>query len=309
MTLLQRRLGRATRLPFCDQRGFALVLVIAVLGVLALLAAAIAAETRSTALGARSRLEIVAARNFADSGLTIAIMHLLDRNNASGWQADGAVHEERYGEATLRISIEDEGGKIDLNNAPKELLGGFLSEFVSAEQSSAMADAILNRRTASTSQSTARYFVGGSASFQTLALLPFSDISELRSIPGMSAALYEQVLPYVTVYSRSPLLNRQTASRVALLAIPSITPGDVDALIASRGAAEQIAPAQLSALARYTRIANVQSATIVVEARVPGGVSFTRQAVVAISPNQPLQPPRFLRWRQQLASGAATESD
>jgi len=302
MTLLQRGLGRTTRLPFRDQRGFALILVIAVLSVLALLAAAIAAETRSTALGARTRLEIVAARNLADSGVTIAIMRLLDRNEASRWQADGSVHEERYGEGTLRISITDEGGKIDLNNAPKELIGGLLGEFVSADESSALADAILDRRNefASTSPSKARYFVGGSASFQSLALLPFSDISELRSIPGMSATLYEQISPYVTVYSPSPLLNRQTGTRVVLLAIPNITPGDVDALIASRHAAAQIAPAQLSALARYTRIANVQAATIVAEARLAGGISFTRQAVVAISPNQPLQPPRFLRWRQQL---------
>jgi len=74
---------------FRDQRGYALVLVIAVLSILALLAAAIAAETRSTALGARSRLEIVQARCLADSGVTIAIMHLLDRKEVyariRGW--------------------------------------------------------------------------------------------------------------------------------------------------------------------------------------------------------------------------------
>jgi hypothetical protein len=173
MILLPQGLGRTTQLAFRDQRGFALVLVIAVLGVLALLAAAIAAETRSTALGARSRLEIVAARDVADSGVTLTIVHLLDRNNASRWQTDGSVHEERYGTATLRISVEDEGGKIDLNDASKELIAGLLGEFVGAEQSGALANAIIDRRTesASTFPSTARYFVGGSANFQALALL------------------------------------------------------------------------------------------------------------------------------------------
>jgi general secretion pathway protein K len=290
-----------TRVALRDQRGFALILVIAVLSVLALLAAAIAVETRSTALGAHSRLEIVQARALADSGVTIAIMHVLDRNKASRWQADGAMHEERYGDGSVRITIEDEAGKIDLNNAPKELIAGLLGEFVSAEQASALTDAILERRAsfAAMPESAGRLYAGGLAGFQSLALLAFSDISELHLIPGMSAALYDQLAPYVTVYSQSPTLNHQTASRVALLAIPNVAAGDVDALIASRGATEAIGPAQLSAFARYTRVANLQAATIVAEASLPGGISFTREAVVAIEPDLPLASPRILRWRQR----------
>ena len=301
MTLLQRRQGTPVRMPFRDQRGYALVLVIAVLSVLALLAAAIAAETRSTALGARSRLAIVQARALADSGVTIAIMHLLDRNDESRWHADGSMHEERYGDGTIRITIEDEAGKIDLNNAPKELIAGLLGEFASADQASAVTDAILERRVnvAPTPRRPGRFFAPGPANFQSLATLAFSDISELRLLPGMSTALYEQVAPYVTVYSQSPTFNRLTASRAALLAIPNIAPSEVDALIASRGMTEEVAPAQLSALARYTTIADLQAATIVAQAHLPGGTSFTREAVVAISPDQQLAAPRALRWRQR----------
>jgi general secretion pathway protein K len=301
MTLLQRRQDAPARRLFRDQRGFALILVIAVLSVLALLAAAIAVETRGTALGAHSRLEIVQARALADSGVTIAIMHVLDRNKASRWQADGAMHEERYGDASLRITVEDEAGKIDLNNAPKELIAGLVGEFTSAEQVGTLTDAILDRRAsfAAMPQGAGRFYTGGFTGFQSLARLAFADISELRLIPGMSAALYERLAPYVTVYSQNPTLNRQTASRVALLAMPNVTASDVDALIASRGVAETVAPAQLSAFARYTRIGNLQAATIVADARLPGGISFTREAVVAIAPDQPLAPPRFLRWRQR----------
>ena len=286
---------------FHDQRGYALVLVIAVLSVLALLAAAIAAETRSTALGARSRLEIVQARSIADSGVTIAIMHLLDRSDEARWHADGAMHEERYGDGNVRISIEDEGGKIDLNNAPKELIAGLLGEFAPADQASALTDAIFERRTNFAPAAVprpGRFFNRGMANFQSLASLAFSDISELRLLPGMSAELYAQLQPYITVYSQNPMLNRQTASRVALLSIPNISASDVDSLIAARGVPETVAPAQLSALARYTGIANLQAATIVAEAHLPGGVSFAREAVVAVSPDQQLAAPRFLRWRQ-----------
>jgi general secretion pathway protein K len=298
MMLLQRRQGAPARMLFRDQRGFALVLVIAVLSILALLAAAIAAETRSTALGARSRLEIVQARTLADSGVTIAIMRLLDPNEVSRWKADEAMHEERYGDGSIQIAIEDEAGKIDLNSAPKELIAGLLGEFVSADQASALTDAIFERRAsfAAPSQSFGRIYTGGGlATFQSLARLAFSDISELRLIPGISAALYDQLAPYVTVYSQSPMLNRQTASRVALLAIPNVTAADIDALIASRGVPETVAPAQLSALTRYTQIANLQAATIVAKARLPGGISFTREAVIAIAPGLPLA----LRWRQR----------
>jgi hypothetical protein len=115
----------------------------------------------------------------------------------------------------------------------------------------------------------------------------------------MSAALYDQLAPYVTVYSQNPTLNRRTASRVALLAIPNVTAGDVDAFIVSRGAAEVVAPAQLSAFGRYTRVANLQAATIVAGAGLPGEISFTREAVVAIAPDLPLASPRILRWRQR----------
>src|SRR5690242_4646901 len=146
MTFLQGRHGAPARTPFRGQRGYALVLVIAVFSVLALLSAAIAAETRSTALAARSRLEIVRARSLADSGVTIAIMHLLDRGEVSRWHADGVVNVEPYGVGTLRITIEDEAGKIDLNNAPKEMIAGLLGEFAPADQASALTDAILERR-------------------------------------------------------------------------------------------------------------------------------------------------------------------
>ena len=300
MILLGRRQGAPARKSLRDQRGYALVLVIAVLSVLALLAAAIAAETRSTALVARSRLEIVQARALADSGVTIAIMRLLDRQEDSRWQADGTTHDERYGDGTLRITIEDEAGKIDLNNAPKEMIAGLLGEFAPADQASAMTDAIFERRAGvDVVPRRGRFFTGGTASFQSLAGQAFADISELRLIPGMSTALYEQLQPYVTVYSLTPTLNRRTASRVALLAVPGVSANDVDAVIASRGAAEEVAPAQLSAIARYTGIADLQAATIVAQAHLPGGISFTREAVVAISPDQQLAPPRFLRWRQR----------
>jgi general secretion pathway protein K len=304
MTFLQRRQGVSARMPFRQQRGYALVLVIAVLSVLALLAAAIAAETRSTALAARSRLEIVQARSIADSGVTIAIMHLLDRGEDSRWHADGAAHDERYGDGTLRIAIEDEAGKIDLNNAPKEMIAGLLGEFAPADQASALTDAILERRAGFVppARRPGRFFTGGGASFQSLASLAFPDVSELRLVPGMSAALYQQLQPYVTVYSLSPLINRQTASRVALLAIPNVSANEVNALIARRGAAEEVAPAQLSAFARYTDIADLQTITIVAQAHLPGGISFTREAVVAVSPDQQSTLPHFLRWRQRAES-------
>ena len=41
-----------------------------------------------------------------------------------GWRADGTVYAWAFGGAEVRISIEDEGGKIDLNRARDELLKG-----------------------------------------------------------------------------------------------------------------------------------------------------------------------------------------
>ena len=110
-------------------RGFALILMIWVLALLALLGAEVAANSRSAAVVSRNRLDLAQLRASADAGVTLAVMGLLDPVVSARWQADGRVYDRRYADQRLAITVADEAGKIDLNTAPKEPIAGLLNEF------------------------------------------------------------------------------------------------------------------------------------------------------------------------------------
>src|SRR6185437_11400729 len=101
------------------EHGFALILVIWVLALLALLGAEVAADSRSAAVVSRNRLDLAQLQASADAGISLAIMGLLDPVAATRWQADGRVYDQQYAGKHLAITVADEGGKIDLNTAPK----------------------------------------------------------------------------------------------------------------------------------------------------------------------------------------------
>lgn len=294
-------------------RGFALILVIWVLALLALLGAEIAADTHSAAVVSRNRLDLAQLRASADAGVTLAVMGLLNPVAAARWQADGRVYDRRYAGQPLAITIGDEGGKIDINTAPKELIAGLLNEFgVSGDGQELIVQAILDRRaqfaaaTPVTPTNTGRIF--GQANIVNLAKLAFADVSELRLLPGITRSLYARLAPEMTVYSQNPTVNPMTASRRTLLAIPGAGPGDVDAIMASRSGGEmQLDAAEASKLALYARVDTLHVVTITVRAGLPEGASFTRRAVIGVSPDRPLNPPRVLRWEQPLDPATGDE--
>jgi general secretion pathway protein K len=285
-------------------RGFALILVIWVLALLALLGAEVAADSRSAAVVSRNRLDLAQLQASADAGITLAVMGVLNPVIAARWQADGRVHDGQYAGRRLAITVADEGGKIDVNTASKELIAGLLNEFgADRNQQALITQAILDRRkqfvlTAPTVPSnTGRIF--GQSHVINLANLAFADVSELRLLPGMTRPLYTRLEPEVTVYSQNPTINPMTASRQTLLAIPGTESGDADAVIALRaGGAMQLDAEESSKLALYARVDTLHVVSITARATLPDGASFTRRAVVAVSPDRPLEPTRILRWEQ-----------
>ena len=295
-------------------RGFALILVIWVLALLALLGAEVAADSHGEAVVSRNQLELAQLHASADAGITLAVMGLIDPNHATRWQADGRTYDRQYSGQRLKISVDDEGGKIDVNNAPIELIAGLLGEFgADRGQQAAITQAILDRRAqfvplASASPNVGRIFPGSQSPVINLAKLAFADVSELRLLPGMTRALYARIAPEVTVYSQNPTVNPMTASRRTLLAIPGASAADIDALMASRaGGPIQLDLEELSKLALYTRVDTLHVVTITASADSARGASFTRRAVVAVSPDLPVEPARILRWEQPVDLDAADE--
>ncbi|MDX1483405.1 MAG: type II secretion system protein GspK, partial [Alphaproteobacteria bacterium] len=104
------------------QRGIALVAVLWALVLLAVIAATVSRESRTQSRLARNFVDGAQAEALADGGVHRAIDGLSRPVAAGGWRVDGTVYGWRRPDGEVRIRIEDEGGKVDLNRAGAALL-------------------------------------------------------------------------------------------------------------------------------------------------------------------------------------------
>lgn len=205
------------------RRGIALLSVLWVLTLLALMAASFTRTTRTETALARNLLENARAEALADAGVHLAIAGLLQPTGAGGWAIDGEVHGFNLEGGEVRVTIADEGGKIDLNLAAEELLLGlFKATGVDAETRAELVGAILDFR----DPDSLRHTDGAEDDDYADAGYPydakdgaFEAVAELQQVMGMSAPLFALVAPAVTVHSRKPLPNDKTASPLVAAAL------------------------------------------------------------------------------------------
>lgn len=230
------------------QRGAALLLVLWVLALLSVLLGGLAGwvqlESRQ-ALWHRQHTQTVLA---AQAGVALA---MADRH----WIADGRERLLTFDDAQLHVSLRSERGKLYLVNAEAhDLTRLALACGASPAQATQLAKALDARR--------------------KQGLAPFRVLEEVRQLPGMSQALYRQLLPELTLWS------------------------DLD----------RPAPAFASALMRQALNLPQQSAqgadpgeVLVVDSRAqrPGGYEARLQVTVLLSPTEDgAQPYRVLRWQE-----------
>ena len=230
------------------QRGAALLLVLWVLALLSVLLGGLAGwvqlESRQ-ALWHRQHTQTVLA---AQAGVALA---MADRH----WIADGRERLLTFDDAQLHVSLRSERGKLYLVNAEAhDLTRLALACGASPAQAAQVAKALDARR--------------------KQGLAPFRVLEEVRQLPGMSQALYRQLLPELTLWS------------------------DLD----------RPAPAFASALMRQALNLPQQSAqgadpgeVLVVDSRAqrPGGYEARLQVTVLLSPPEDgAQPYRVLRWQE-----------
>ena len=230
------------------QRGAALLLVLWVLALLSVLLGGLAGwvqlESRQ-ALWHRQHTQTVLA---AQAGVALA---MADRH----WIADGRERLLTFDDAQLHVSLRSERGKLYLVNAEAhDLTRLALACGASPAQAAQVAKAL--------------------DAWRKQGLAPFRVLEEVRQLPGMSQALYRQLLPELTLWS------------------------DLD----------RPAPAFASALMRQALNLPQQSAqgadpgeVLVVDSRAqrPGGYEARLQVTVLLSPTEDgAQPYRVLRWQE-----------
>src|SRR6266702_2352330 len=100
-----------------NQRGLALVMVLLGLALLSLMAVSslsLERSARGSAVDSQARADADA---LAEAAIDRAIRSLLEPDARQRWRIDGVPQEITFAGHGLRVSIQDEGGKIDLNAA------------------------------------------------------------------------------------------------------------------------------------------------------------------------------------------------
>jgi general secretion pathway protein K len=229
------------------QRGLALVVVLWVLVLLSLIAASFTYTTRTEVNLTRNLIEAAKAEALADAGINRAILGLMDPDEATRWKADGRVYIFRLGGegdeadaganevgpegSEVRITIQDEIGKIDLNRAQDELLQSlFELAGLDPDEAAALVDAIVDFRDP---DDLVRLNGAEDKDYAAAGLpwgakdAPFEAVEELEQVLGMNLEIYRRVKPALSVFARRPGFNPHFAPAEVLLALPGIEEQDV----------------------------------------------------------------------------------
>lgn len=218
-------------------RGFALILVIWSLVLLASLATGFAYAVRHQARVAADVADVARAEAAATAALHTMVLTLGMSDREARRQSDIGIHRVAWPQADITVQVKSESGRIDVNRAPRELLAGLFALLLPDANPEALADALIDwrdrdDRPGPAGAEQAAYaeagYVYGPAN------TAFYSVNELSQVIGFDSRIVETVRPYLTVYSRQPRLNAASADLIALQAIPGIDQAAAQAFIAQR---------------------------------------------------------------------------
>ncbi len=300
------RLAVADGWRLSQDGGFAVVVVLLALGLLALVAASFSLAVRSQLKTTASLSASARAEAFADAGINIALLDLLaareDRTRPRRFPIDGTSVGCRLKDGvSLVVSVQDEAGRVDLNAAGEVLLKALLrGSGLSDSRSSELAQRILDFR----DRDDERRALGAERPDYTAAGLPgpkdaaLDAIEELGQVLGADAELINRMRPFVTVHSGLGGVDPKVAP-ASLLAILSSgyaaagSSGTAIPPLANRG----VLPALLVEISPQ-QIYAIRSEVVTAE-----GARFVRDATVDLGARR-ARAQIFKRW--QRGSSAAS---
>ncbi len=208
---------------------------------------------------------------------------------------------------SVRSRLTDEGGRIDIGKAPPEVIAALLRS-VGASQAAAndVAQRIVERRNPGIipRPNVAPGSTNGMAGTPQTAQpstpgmgLPFSDVRQLRSVPGMRPEWVTGMLPLATVFG-SETINPLTAPPAVIAALPGVAKGQAEAFVRARRSSTAdverltrlIEPAR-----RYLAVKPVRVASVELMAELANGYAAGARSVIVVLPQDTL-PYRVLVW-------------
>ena len=198
--------GRACSRAARGQRGFALLIVLWALVLIAFVTAHVTASGRTEIRIAGNLAANAAAQAAADGGIYQAIFNLSDPRPDRRWVLDGATHEVQIGRSLVTLRLEDEDAKVNPSLASPALLAALL-RVLGADPASAadLADAIAEWVGSAPNRRPPEALL---AEYQAAGLdygppgTPLETLDELGRVRGMTPALLKALRPHLTLFGQ-----------------------------------------------------------------------------------------------------------
>jgi general secretion pathway protein K len=213
-----------------NQRGLALVMVLWLIMLLSIIAMGHTYNVHIETRLAAAHVQTANARASVEAGLNIAILQLLTTDSATPWPIDGTVGRFQFADANILIAIRDATGLIDLNAAGPDLLQNLATALeVDPTRQAQIVGAILDWR----DRDDLTHLDGAEDADYVTSGLPwtprdgaFSSVEELRYVMGITQQLFNDMAPFVTVYSEQAGINLEFAAPFLIQAMQgqNITP-------------------------------------------------------------------------------------
>jgi general secretion pathway protein K len=202
---------------------------------------------------------------------------------------------------SARLRVNDEGGRVDIGKAPAIVLAALLRS-VGAPDAAAgdIAQRIVDRRNpgnAARPGTTRRSTQPPTQPSTNGTSRPFSDLRQLKFIPGMAPEWLSAIEPLATIFG-SDTVNPLTAPPGVIAALPGVDKGQVDAFLKTR----RIVPVDVDRLVRtvgsaqqYLASRPSRVASVELTAELADGYAVAARAVIVVLP-QDSEPYRVLVW-------------
>jgi len=221
-----------------SESGWALVSVLWALTTLALMAAAAQALTVTAYNSERHAMIDARAGADLDAALVRAVLGISDLRPEQRWRTDGTPRVTAYDGLRIRVAVQDELGRIDLNAASASTIRALLlGHGLSPDDASVLSDRIADWRSPAGPVSLhgatdADYRAAGLAYVPRHG--PFQTVDEARLVLGMTPSLFARIRPALTVYTKRPSFDPSLAPREALAALYPGDPGKIDEILRAR---------------------------------------------------------------------------
>jgi len=218
-------------------KGFALVLVLWVLSLLTIMAGSFTLTMRRESALIEGIKQNAQGQSLAESAIALAQLMLINPELSERWHADGSIYQINFNNASVRIQLISELGKIDINSANQKLLTAVMSHApIEEKQQTKVLNAILDWRDAD-DETRPDGAEKNEYKHAKLSYVPrnkrFRSIEELQMILGMDSELYQWLQPLITVYSGQEV-ELKLATKAVLQVLPELDSSRIDEFVAAR---------------------------------------------------------------------------